>query len=80
MESSVKEEFNVAIELKRQQEVIGCAINITEKILQVLRGVVPKEDCDCMKDDCIFDTLKINSRNLSSLERNLNEIARKVIG
>ena len=80
MESSVKEEFNVAIELKRQQEVIGYAINITEKILQVLRGNVPKEDCDCMKDECILDTLKINGSNLSTLEKNLNEIARKVIG
>ena len=76
----VREEFNLAIELKRQQEVISCALSASEKILQVLRGANPKEDSGCMKDDCIFDTLKINGSNLYTLERNLSEIARKIIG
>lgn len=76
----VKEEFNVCTEVKRQQEVIGYAVNITEKVLQVLRGTASKEDAECMKDECIFDTLRVNSVYLSTLEKNLNEIARKVIG
>lgn len=76
----VKEEFNVCAEVKRQQEMIGYAVNITERLLQVLRGTTSKEDAECMKDECIFDTLRINSVNLSTLEKNLNEIARKVIG
>ena len=76
----VKEEFNVCAEVKRQQEMIGYAVNITERLLQVLRGTTSNEDAECMKDECIFDTLRINSVNLSTLEKNLNEIARKVIG
>lgn len=80
MENSVKEELNLCVEIKKQQEIINCALSITEKVLQVLRGAMPQDETECMKDDCIFDTLKINSRNLSSLERNINEIARKVIG
>ena len=76
----VKEEFNVCAEVKKQQEMIGYAVNITERLLQVLSGATSKENAECMKDECIFDTLRINSVNLSTLEKNLNEIARKVIG
>ena len=66
--------------IKKQQEMIGYTVNITERLLQVLSGATSKENAECMKDECIFDTLRINSVNLSTLEKNLNEIARKVIG
>lgn len=73
-------EFCVASELKRQQDIISSSINISEKILEVLRGNVPKNDTDCVKEECILDTLKINGGSLEVLEKNLNEIARKMIG
>lgn len=80
MEMEQVKEFCVASELKRQQDIISCSINISEKILEVLRGNVPKNDTDCVKEECILDTLKINSGSLEVLEKNLNEIARKMIG
>ena len=55
-------------------------LSISEKILQALRGATPQEDCECQKDDCVLDTMKINTRNLRDLERNLDEIIRKIIG
>lgn len=80
MEMEQVKEFCVAGELKRQQDIIGCSISISEKILQILRGATPKEDTECFKDECVLDTLRVNSRNLELLENNLNEIARKIIG
>lgn len=80
MENNIKEEINLTQEIKRQQEVIYTTLSISEKVLQVLRGAIPQDDSECQKDDCIFDTVKINNKNLSKLEMNLNEIARKIIG
>lgn len=80
MENSAKEELNLAIELKKHQELIGYAVNISEKILQILRGAIPRDDTECMKDECLLDTLRINGSYLSTLEKNLNEIARKIMG
>ncbi|MCI9434743.1 MAG: hypothetical protein HFI86_05695 [Bacilli bacterium] len=80
MESNLKEEINVYVEAKKQQDLICNVINITEKVLQILRGDVPKDENECMKEVCILDTLKINSNNLTALEKNLNEIAKKIIG
>lgn len=76
----INDEISLVAEIKKQQDIICNALCISEKVLQVLRGNLPKNDGECMKDECVFDTLKINEVNLLTLERNLNEIARKVIG
>jgi len=80
MENNLKEEFNVCLETKRQQDMIVNALSLSDKVLQVLRGAMPQEDSECLSDNCVLDTMKINTRNLKDLEKNLDEIVRKIVG
>lgn len=80
MENNVKEELNICQESTRQRDMIMNSLGLSEKILQVLRGVIPQDECDVKSENCVLDTIKINTSNLISLERNLNEIIRKITG
>lgn len=75
-----REEITLSSEIQKEKDMIINALCITEKVLSVLRGNTPQEDCECTREECILDSLKINSRNLIELNKNLEEIARKVIG
>lgn len=77
---NVKEELTIVNEIKKQQEHLGTTLAICEKILQVLRGTMPQEDTECIKDECLFDTLKIDSQLIREIEKDVNEIAKKIIG
>lgn len=80
MENNVRENFNVCQELARQRDMILNILSLSEKILQILRGAIPQDECDMKSENCVLDTIKINTGNLISLERNLNEIIRKIAG
>ncbi|MDO4394899.1 MAG: hypothetical protein Q4C23_02845 [Mycoplasmatota bacterium] len=75
-----KENLNICAELNKQRDMIQNLCSISSKILEVLRGAIPIEDNECVSENCILDTQKNNSKNLLYLERNLNEIASKIIG
>lgn len=80
MESNIKEEINVVNEIQRQKDVMLNINAITEKILGIVRGN-PVEECESMQDEnCMLDTLKNNRKILAKLERNINELANKIIG
>lgn len=80
MENNIKEELNVSQEVSRQRDMIMNSLSLSEKILQVLRGTIPQDDCEVKSENCILDTIQINTKNLRDLERNLNEIIKKIIG
>lgn len=80
METNMKEEFNICQETARQRDMIMNSLSLSEKILQILRGTIPQDECDMKSENCVLDTIKINTGNLISLERNLNEIIRKIAG
>ena len=75
-----KESVSLCAELSKQRDMIQNLCSISNKILEVLRGVTPIEDIECVSENCMLDTQKNNSKNLLYLERNLNEIANKIIG
>lgn len=80
MENNLKEEIVLASELQYQRELIMQLNGITEKILNVLRGAL-NEDCESIKEEnCMLDTLRNSKSGLHKLEKNVNEIARKIIG
>lgn len=81
MENNVRENFNVCQELARQRDMILNVLSLSEKILQTIRGnTVPQDDCEVANENCVLDTIKINSKNLRDLESNLNEMIEKIMG
>lgn len=80
MENNIKEELNICQETARQRDMIMNSLSLSEKILQVLRGVFPQDECDMKSENCVLDTISINTKNLIDLEKNLNEIIRKITG
>lgn len=80
MENNVKQQLNVCQEVAIQKDMILNSLSLSEKILQVLRGSMPQEDCEVANDNCVLDTIKINIKNLRDLEKNLNEIIEKIMG
>ena len=80
METNLKEELNVVQEIQKEKDIISNLNNITEKILAVVRGNLCEECETLQSENCLMDTLKNNNRELARLERNINELAKKVIG
>ena len=80
MENNIKEELNICQETIRQKDMIMNALSLSEKILQALRGVVPQDECEMENDNCVLDTIKINTKKLRDLEKNLNEIIVWIMG
>ena len=80
MENREVKEENLTDMIKRQRENLGTTLAISERILAVLRGEKVREEANCMKEECLFDTCCINSAYIGQLEANINEIARKIMG
>lgn len=80
MIEEVKEEFNIARAINEEKEIIMRIGAISEKILEMLRGKLPMEEENIPTENCILDTMKINKKMLCRLERNIDEIANKIMG
>ena len=80
MENNLKEVITVVQEVNKEKEVISNLNNITEKILAVVRGNLCEDCNDLQTENCLMDTLMNNNKELARLEKNLNELAKKVIG
>lgn len=80
MECDVKEELNIVHEIQYQKDMLLNIIGITEKILGVVRGQ-PVEECENIQEEiCLLDTLKNNKKLLAKLDKNIEELAAKIIG
>ena len=75
-----KEKVNVVYEIQQQKEVIMKINSITERILGVVRGNMPEECESVMEENCMMDTILNNKKGLARLEKNINELADKLIG
>lgn len=80
MIEEVKEEFNIARAINEEKEIIMRIGAISEKILEMLRGTLSMEEESIPTENCILDTMKINKKMLCRLERNIDEIANKIMG
>ena len=80
MIEEVKEEFNIARAINEEKEIIMRIGAISEKILEMLRGTLPMEEENRPNENCILDTIRGNRQMLCRLEKNIDEIANKIMG
>lgn len=80
-ETNIEEkEMNLCSELNKQKDILMYLNDTTNKILNILRGAL-NEDSECMpQENCMLDTVKNNKTFLKRLEKNINEIEKRVIG